>query len=120
MLNSRSKAVALLNYSIYFFSVTYYKKKFYYYRRAYNETRRCDGSIKAKIFFKNRLVLSYSYCMRIMIVKRLINNYFSRARLRSVRWSRAKFTSASDRSIISCFAERLLAYGLHIVYRESR
>lgn len=32
--------------------------------------------------------------MRITIVKRLINNYSSRARLRSVRRSRAKFTIA--------------------------
>jgi len=58
--------------------------------------------------------------MRITIVKRLINNYSSRARLRSVRRSRAKFTSAPDRSIISCLVEGLLAHGVHIVYRESR
>lgn len=57
--------------------------------------------------------------MRITIAKRLINNYSSRARLRSVRRSRAKFTSASDRSIISCLVERLLAYTLYIANRDN-
>lgn len=57
--------------------------------------------------------------MRITIAKRLINNYSSRARLRSVRRSRATFTSASDRSIISCLVERLLAYTLYIANRDN-
>lgn len=77
-------------------------------------------SFSLSLIRKPKLPKPGSHCMRITIAKRLINNYSSRARLRSVRRSRAKFTSASDRSIISCLVERLLAGTAHTLYIANR